>query len=53
MPIYKINFERAAQKFLDKQDKSQRLRLYKVIYQLPNGSDIKKMQGYNLVLEYK
>ncbi len=48
MPIYKIKFERAAQKFLEKQDKSQRLRLYKAIYKLPSGSDIKKLKGYDL-----
>lgn len=48
MQIYKIEFEKAAQKFLNKQDKAQRLRLYKAIYKLPNGTDIKKMKGYNL-----
>ncbi|MDO4439219.1 MAG: type II toxin-antitoxin system RelE/ParE family toxin [Eubacteriales bacterium] len=48
MQTYKVKFEKAAQKFLDKQDKTQRLRLYKAIYKLPEGSDIKKMQGYNL-----
>lgn len=48
MKIYKIRFEKAAQKFLDKQDKSQRLRLYKAIYKLPDGTDIKKLNGHNL-----
>ncbi len=48
MQIYKIQFEKAAQKFLEKQDKKQRLRLYKAIYELPDGTDIKKMKGYNL-----
>lgn len=48
MPIYKIKFEKAAQKFLDKQDKRQRLRLYKAIYKLPDGEDIKKLKGYDL-----
>lgn len=48
MQIYKIEFEKAAQKFLNKQDKAQRLRLYKAIYKLPNGTDIKKIKGYNL-----
>ena len=38
MKTYRINFEKAAQKFLDKQDKSQRLRLYKAIYKLPEGT---------------
>lgn len=48
MQIYRIKFEKAAQKFLDKQDKNQRLRLYKAIYRLPEGQDIKKLNGHNL-----
>lgn len=48
MPIYKIIFEKEAQKFLDKQDKNKRFRLYKAIYKLPNGTDIKKLKGHNL-----
>lgn len=48
MPIYKIIFEKEAQKFLDKQDRSKRLRIYKAIYRLPDGTDIKKLKGYNL-----
>ena len=48
MPIYKIIFEKQAQKFLEKQDKNNRLRLYKAIYKLPNGSNIKKLKGHNL-----
>lgn len=48
MQTYKIEFEKSAQKFLDKQDKAQRIRLYKAICKLPDGTDIKKMQGYNL-----
>lgn len=48
MKTYKIRFEKAAQKFLDRQDKKQRLRLYKAIYKLPDGTDIKKLNGHNL-----
>lgn len=48
MPTYKIIIEKAAQKFLDKQEKEKRLRLYKAIYKLPNGTDIKKLKGSNL-----
>lgn len=48
MPTYKIIFEKEAQKFLDKQDKNKRLRLYKAIYKLPEGTDIKKLKGHNL-----
>lgn len=48
MPIYKIEFEKAALKFLEKQVKEQRLRLYKAIYKLPEGNSIKKLSGNNL-----
>ncbi len=45
MPNYKIKIEKAAQKFIEKQDKAQRLRIYKAIYRLPEGADIKKLKG--------
>lgn len=48
MKTYRIRFEKAAQKFLDKQDKNQRLRLYRAIYKLPEGTDIKKLKGHEL-----
>lgn len=48
MQTYKVNFEKAAQKFLDRQPKPQRLRLYKAIYKLPDGTDIKKLKGSEL-----
>lgn len=41
---YKIEIRPKALKFIEKQDKIQRLRIYKAIYNLPNG-DIKKMAG--------
>lgn len=44
--IYKITIRPKAQKFIDKQDKVQRLRIYKAIYNLPNG-DVKKLSGNN------
>lgn len=44
MMIYKIKIRPKALKFIEKQDKTQRLRIYKAIYNLPNG-DIKKMVG--------
>lgn len=47
MQIYKIKYNKAALKFLDKQDKKQRLRIYKAIYQLPDNGDIKRLKGYN------
>ncbi len=41
---YKITIRPKALKFIEKQDKIQRLRIYKAIYSLPNG-DIKKLAG--------
>ena len=48
MKTYKIVLEKEAQKFLEKQDKNKRLRLYKAIYKLPGGTDIKKLKGHYL-----
>lgn len=42
--IYKIKIRPKALKFIEKQDKEQRTRIYKAIYNLPNG-DIKKLVG--------
>lgn len=47
MQIYKIEFQKAALKFLEKQSKPQRVRLYKAIYKLPEGSDIVRLAGYD------
>ena len=41
---YKIKIRPKALKFIEKQDKFQRLRIYKAIYSLPKG-DVKKMVG--------
>ena len=48
MRTYKIEFQKAAQKFIEKQDKRQRLRLYKAIYKLPQGTDIKQLSGSDM-----
>ncbi len=48
MQIYKVEFEKAARKFIEKQDRPQRIRLYKAIYQLPDGNDVKKLAGTKL-----
>ena len=42
---YKINIKKKALKFINKQDKKQQIRIYKAIYNLPNG-DIKQLKGY-------
>lgn len=41
---YKIKIRPKALKFIEKQDKMQRLRIYKAIYNLPSG-DVKKLAG--------
>lgn len=41
---YKINIRPKALKFIEKQSKEQKLRIYKAIYNLPKG-DVKKMVG--------
>ena len=42
--IYKIKIRPKALKFIEKQDRDQRKRIYKAIYNLPNG-DVKKIVG--------
>lgn len=44
MMISKIKIRPKALKFIEKQDKLKRIRIYKAIYNLPNG-DVKKMVG--------
>ena len=43
---YKIEYSKNAIKFIEKQSKIQRERIYKAIKRLPNG-DVKKMKGYS------
>jgi len=43
MQIYKIKYGKQAKKFIEKQPKNQRLRIYKAIDKLPSG-DIKKLK---------
>lgn len=42
---YRIEFEKKAVKFISKQPKPQKERLFKAIYKLPEFGDIKVMQG--------
>lgn len=42
---YTKRIDRQAKKFIDKQDKLQRKRIYEAIKQLPKG-DVKKLQRY-------
>jgi mRNA interferase RelE/StbE len=45
---YVIEFQKAAIKFLKKQDKNTQQRLLTAINQLPEGKDIKHLKGCNL-----
>lgn len=47
MNEYTITFEKAALKFIRKQDKMTQKRLLTAISQLPMGTDIKRLQGYD------
>lgn len=42
---YRISIKKKAQKFINKQDRIQQIRIYKAIYKLPDG-DIKLLKGY-------
>ena len=47
MKNYKqINFKKAAEKFLKSRTRKEQLKLLEKIYQLPDGTNIKKMEGY-------
>lgn len=48
MSTYKITFEKAATKFLKKQNAKLQESILTAISNLPNGTDIKKLKGYNL-----
>lgn len=45
---YRIEFQKAALKFIRKQDKPTQERLLTAINKLPSGTDIKKLQGHNM-----
>lgn len=45
---YKIIIQKAAEKFLKKQPKKIQERLLAAIYKLPEGTDIKKLQGHDM-----
>lgn len=47
MSKYTVTFEKAAIKFLKKQNRAIQERLMRVIKQLPDGTDIKKLQGHD------
>lgn len=45
---YLIRFEKAAEKFLRKQTPKIQKNLLMAIYKLPEGTDIKRLKGYDL-----
>lgn len=46
--MYKIVFQKAALKFIKKQDRKTQGRLLDALNQLPMGTDIKKLQGLEM-----
>lgn len=44
---YKIEIDKRVVKFISKQPKSQKERIFKAIYMLPGVGDIKAMRGYS------
>lgn len=48
MSNYTVTFEKAAKKFLKKQSPKVQTTLLTAISKLPDGTDIKKLQGYDL-----
>lgn len=48
MSGYTVTFEKAAKKFLKKQSTNVQTALLTAIIKLPDGTDIKRLQGYNL-----
>ena len=46
--MYKIIIEKAAEKFIRKQDKSMQQKLNDAIKLLPQGTDIKKLKGLKI-----
>jgi len=45
---YKIIIQKSAEKFLRKQSKKIQEKLLDAIHKLPQGTDIKKLQGHNM-----
>ena len=46
MKIYKIEFKKQVEKFLDSRTSKERKQLLALIYKLPNGVHNSKMEGY-------
>ena len=51
--MYQIIIKKRAKKFIDKLPMNERKRVVLAIEQLPNGEDIKKLQGYDGLLRLR
>ena len=51
--MYQIIIKKKAKKFIDKLPMNERKRVVLAIEQLPNGEDIKKLQGYDGLLRLR
>lgn len=51
--MYEIIIQKKAKKFIDALPKPERIRVVAAIEQLPNGSDIKPLKGYDGLLRLR
>ena len=51
--MYKIIIKKKAKKFIDKLTKNEKIRVVKAIEMLPNGEDIKKLNGHSDLLRLR
>ena len=51
--MYKIVLKKKAKKFIDKLPMPEKKRIVSAIEKLPNGEDIKRLQGYDNVLRLR
>lgn len=51
--MYQIVIKKKAKKFIDKLPINEKRRVVSAIEQLPNGEDVKKMQGYDELLRLR
>lgn len=51
--MYKIIIKKKAKKFIDRLPKNEKIRIIKAIELLPNGEDIKKLNGHGDLLRLR
>lgn len=51
--MYRIVIKKRAKKFIDKLPKNEKIRIVRAIERLPDGEDIKKIQGHKELLRLR